>query len=203
PLKRPAGFAGRPLTPRCDSDSARSYVGRSDEAALATPFKRPAGFAGRPLTPRCDSDSARSYVSGTDEHRARLRRLDDAGWAGSPSGRDRERQVPDSLPSLEVGGRIDRSVVTEVEQRHRVHLEMQMGGCTFCVAGVPHETDHLTRTHACAVPRADREHRSIGDREQRLAELAEEVVAVVVADIGPIGPVAVDVRRHSVDGEPV
>ena len=43
---------------------------------------------------------------------------------GCPAGRDRERQVVHVLPAVEVGGRVDRAVVAQVEQRHGVDLEL-------------------------------------------------------------------------------
>src|SRR5579862_8632789 len=50
---------------------------------------------------------------------------------------------------------------------------------------------------------ADREDGSVGDREERLAELAEDVVAVVVGDVRARCAERVDVRGRPVDGEDV
>ena len=118
------------------------------------------------------------------------------------------------LPRVEVRRRIDRAVVAEVEQRHRVHLEVQVVRRSFGVAGVAHEADHLPGLHPRAVDRGRREgremcvvelvallvedpepvpadlvpaHREDGSRcdcDKRLAELAEDVVAMVIGDIG-------------------
>ena len=137
------------------------------------------------------------------------------------------------LPGIEIRRRIDGAVVAEVEQRDRVHLEVQVVGRPLGVAGVAHEPDDLARLHVCAVrgrgregremgvvelvsllvedPEpvaadlvpADREDRAVRDREERLAELAEDVVAVVIGDVGAGGAVGVDVRSRPVDREDI
>ena len=50
---------------------------------------------------------------------------------------------------------------------------------------------------------ADREKRAVGTRHERLAELAEDVVAVVVRDVGAKRPERVDVRGGAVHREDV
>ena len=140
------------------------------------------------------------------------------GNARRPAGRDRERQVLLVLPRIEVRRRVDRAVVAEVEQRHRVHLEVEVVRRALGVARVAHEADHLAGLHVRAVRRgrreggevrvvelvallveepepvaadlvpADREDGAVGDGDERLAELAEDVVAVVVGDVGAAAP---------------
>src|SRR5205823_1908695 len=101
------------------------------------------------------------------------------------------------------------------------------------VAGVTHEPDHLPGLHMRAVRRrrrerrevrvielvpllveepepvaadlvpADREDGSVGHSEERLAELAEDVVTVVIADVRARRAEGVDVRGRAVDGEDI
>src|SRR3978361_2220028 len=49
------------------------------------------------------------------------------------------------------GGRVARPVVPEVEQRDRVHLEVQVVRRAFGVARVAHDPDPLPRLHPRAV----------------------------------------------------
>ena len=97
------------------------------------------------------------------------------------------------------------------EQRHGVDLEVQMDGRELGVAGLPHEAEHVAgldlpavdgerrvrremgvvelvpgavaepEAPAADVVPADREHRAVGDGEERRPERREDVLAVVPA----------------------
>ena len=51
------------------------------------------------------------------------------------------------LPRDEVGRRVDRAVVVEVEQRHRVDLEVEVVRRPFRITGVADEAEHGARLH--------------------------------------------------------
>jgi hypothetical protein len=114
-----------------------------------------------------------------------------------------------------------------------VDLEVEVHGRRARLAGVAHERDHLARPHLAAVDGerrvrgevrvvelvagpvsepeaeaadlvpADGEDRPVRDREHRLAELAEDVLAVVPARAGPGGPEGVAEADRAVDREDV
>ena len=114
------------------------------------------------------------------------------------------------MPGGEIGSRVDGAVGAEKEHGDRVHLEVEMRRPAAGVAGITHEADHLSGPYvgavrgqgrerremrvrelvplavaqpepiACRVVPADREQRAVGDGDERLAELSEDVDAVLV-----------------------
>ena len=152
---------------------------------------------------------------------------------GAQPGRDRERQPLEPPRAVEERRRVDRAVVAEVQQRDGVHLEVEVRRRALGVARVAHEADHLPRLDARAVEDerrerrevrvvegvalpvaqpepvaadlvpAEREDRAVGERDDRLAELAEDVVAVVVADVAADLAVGVAVAHAAEDREDV
>ena len=137
------------------------------------------------------------------------------------------------LPGVQVRRRVDGTVVAEVEERHRVDLEVEVERRALGVAGVAHEPDHLPGLDmrsveggsreggevrvvelvaglvddpepvAADLVEADGEDDAVGARDERLAECPEDVVAVVVGDVGSLGAEGVDVRRRAVDREDI
>ena len=117
-----------------------------------------------------------------------------AGRAGSgdrrgPAAGDRERQVLLVLPRVEVRRRVDSAVVAEVEERHRVDLEVEVVRRSLGVAGVAHEADHLPGLHVRAVDGGGRERGEV------------RVVELVALPVDDPEPVAADLVEA--DGEDV
>ena len=169
-----------------------------------------------------------------EQDRARLgcRRAEPADRR-DPAACDRERQVLLMLPGIQVRGRVDSTVVAEVQERHRMDLEVEVVRRSLGVAGVAHEADDLSRLHVRAVHRVDRERRevrvvelvarlvddpeavaadlveadgeddAVGARDERLPERSEDVVAMVIGDVRSLRAKRVDVRRRPVDREDV
>ena len=83
-----------------------------------------------------------------------------------------EADVLQPLPRVEVRRRVDRAVVAEPEQRHRVDLEVQVVRRALGVAGVADEAEHVAGPDLRAVQRV----RRIGG-EVRVVELVALAVA--------------------------
>ena len=122
-----------------------------------------------------------------------------------------ERHVLRAAPGVEERVRRDGAVVAHREQRDRVDLEVEVHGRELGVAGLAHEAEHVAGLDLAAVDRerrvgremrvvelvagpvaqpqppaadvvpADREHRPVGDREQRRPERREDVLTVMPA----------------------
>ena len=156
-----------------------------------------------------------------EQHGARRRRV------------EREARVAACLPRRQVRERVHDAVVAEPEQRHRMHLEVQVRWSSPRVAGVADEAEHVAGPDPRALPGerrvggqvsvvvlvplpvakpeppatdgvpADREHRAVCDREHGCAAAGEQIRAVVPAGARPRRAEVVGERDRPVDREDV
>ncbi len=173
-------------------------------------------------------------VAGLEQDRPGLRRAARVRERRRPAGHGGERQIGEPLPRRQVRiGRHRASVVAAVQQRDGMDLEVEVVRRVLGVTRVPHEADHVARSHLRAVDREGRERREVrvvelvaggilqpeaepadvvppdrvddpvGDGENRSAQRSEDVLAVVPAGCRARGVEGVRVRRSAVDREDV
>ena len=186
------------LAPAClPGERGRRLFHGTDRSAAALPrggeLRKPA------LERRIGEEPAVLLLGLSSRGAARKRRQDGP----------RERDGLNVTPLREVARRIDRAVLAERAERHRMDLEVHVVRASVRVAGVPDEAEHLPRSHmrrvqgewgearemgvvegvargvrepqapAADLLPADVADRAVGDRDDGRAERGEQVVAVV------------------------